>query len=347
MDKIKEIRKILEKSSNPLFFYDDDPDGLVSYLLLKRKYKKGIGVIIRVRGMHGVDEDELYLRKIEENHPDVVVFLDKPTLTQEIFDKIDVKNKIWIDHHEPAKIKDVLYYNSLIEDKKNNPVSYICYQIVENDLWLAAVGVTADWSTALFKDFKKEYPEMVENLKGAVKPDDVLYNTKLGELSRRFSFMIKGKTKDVRNIVNLLIKIKDPYEILEKKSKEGEELYDKSQKGMKEYNLFLKKALNEEKDSGVLVFKYHSETMSYTSELANELIHRNPDAVVLVARDTEEQVRVSLRSGENGINIPKMLKSIFNEMEGDGGGHIHASAASIHEKDFNKFVEKVKKYVKE
>ena len=149
--------------------------------------------------------------------------------------------------------------------------------------------------------------------------------------------MIKGKTKDVRNIVNLLIKIKDPYEILEKKSKEGEELYDKSQKGMKEYNLFLKKALNEEKDSGVLVFKYHSETMSYTSELANELIHRNPDAVVLVARDTEEQVRVSLRSGENGINIPKMLKSIFNEMEGDGGGHIHASAASIHEKDFNKF----------
>ena len=114
MDRIREIRTILEDSSNPLFFYDDDPDGLVSYLLLKRKYKKGTGIIIRVRGMHGVDEDELYLRKIEENHPDVVVFLDKPTLNQEIFDKIDVKTKIWIDHHEPVKVKNVIYYNPML-----------------------------------------------------------------------------------------------------------------------------------------------------------------------------------------------------------------------------------------
>ena len=346
MDRIREIRTILEDSSNPLFFYDDDPDGLVSYLLLKRKYKKGTGIIIRVRGMHGVDEDELYLRKIEENHPDVVVFLDKPTLNQEIFDKIDVKTKIWIDHHEPVKVKNVIYYNPMLENK-NNPTSYLCYEITQSDLWLAAIGSTADWSTVLLKDFKKEYPELVKEVNSLpkVKPDDVLYNTKLGELARRFSFMLKGKTKDVKNISNLLMKIKDPYEILERKSKEGKELFDKSQKVMKEYNVFMKKALNEEKDRNVIVFRYHSDTSSFTADLANELIHRNPHCVIMVARNSEEQVRVSLRSGEKGVDLRKMLAKIFEEMDGDGGGHEHASAASIHEKDFNTFVEKVKEYV--
>ena len=133
--------------------------------------------------------------------------------------------------------------------------------------------------------------------------------------------MLKGKTKDARNITNLLLKIKDPYEILERKSKEGKELFDKSQKVMKEYNVFMKKALNEEKDRNVIVFRYHSDTSSFTADLANELIHRNPNCVIMVARNSEEQVRVSLRSGEKGVDLPKMLKSIFEEIDGDGGGH--------------------------
>ena len=34
--QIQEIRGFLEKAENPLFLFDDDPDGLTSYLLLKK-----------------------------------------------------------------------------------------------------------------------------------------------------------------------------------------------------------------------------------------------------------------------------------------------------------------------
>ena len=41
MITLEEIKGYLEKSVNPLFFFDDDADGLCSFLLLYRYFKKG------------------------------------------------------------------------------------------------------------------------------------------------------------------------------------------------------------------------------------------------------------------------------------------------------------------
>jgi intein/homing endonuclease len=196
----------------------------------------------------------------------------------------------------------------------------MCYQITKDNLWLAAVGVTSDWSDLLVKDFKKEYPKLVK-LKGKFKPDDVLFNTELGELARIFSFVLKGKTKDVRKIVGLMLKIKDPYEILEQKTNEGKELYQKAEKLKKKYERLLKEALKMNKRGKVLVFRYSTTDVSFTAELANELIHMNPDKVVMVAREAEEELRISMRSGEKGVNLPKILEKVFKEVDGNGGGH--------------------------
>ena len=43
----EQARKLLAESTNPLFFYHDDPDGLCSYLILKRFYKKGHGHMVK------------------------------------------------------------------------------------------------------------------------------------------------------------------------------------------------------------------------------------------------------------------------------------------------------------
>ena len=46
MDKwYKEIRDLVQSSENPLFFFDDDEDGLCSFLLLWKHIKKGKGII--------------------------------------------------------------------------------------------------------------------------------------------------------------------------------------------------------------------------------------------------------------------------------------------------------------
>jgi len=45
--QINEIRNHLEKAQNPLFFFDNDNDGLTSFLLLQRYIGRGKGVVIR------------------------------------------------------------------------------------------------------------------------------------------------------------------------------------------------------------------------------------------------------------------------------------------------------------
>jgi len=346
MTSLKTIRTLLKESRSPLYFYDDDPDGLVSYLLLRRGFEKGNGVIIRIRGMH-LNEDELYLNKINEYNPDLVVFLDKPTLNQDIFDKINVK-KIWIDHHEVTDVKGVYYYNPRIKNKKDNkPTSYFCYKIAERDLWLACVGVIADWSLALFKDFKKKYPELADETKlKNLKADDVMYGTRLGELARIFSFILKGKTSDVKNNIEMLLKINDPYEILEKKSKEGRKLFESAEKFRKKYNSLLEEAVNENKKARrLVVFTYVTDNVSFTADLANELIHKFPGRVIAVGRIKDEQMRVSLRSSENDIELPTIIHKICGEMKCSGGGHEHAAAVEIHKDDFEKFIELLRRFV--
>ena len=45
--KLEELKDILQKAKNPLFFHDDDPDGLASFLLL-RKFKGKAQTLIGV-----------------------------------------------------------------------------------------------------------------------------------------------------------------------------------------------------------------------------------------------------------------------------------------------------------
>ena len=348
MTSLAKIRKLLKESNNPLYFYDDDADGLVSYLLLRRGFGKGVGVIIRVRGL-SLNEEELYLKKIDEYNPDLVVFLDKPTLNQDIFDKIHVK-KIWIDHHSVVDVKGVNYYNPRMLDKKNNqPTSYICYKITRKDLWLASVGSVSDWSLVLFSKFKKSYKDLSEEIKSSwkVKPDDVLYDTKLGDLIRIFSFLLKGKFNEVNKNIEMLLLINDPYEILNKKSENGKKLFEAAEKVKKQYLNLLKKALDEVKKSKsrVIDFAYISDNVSFTSELANELTHRNPGKIIAVARIKDEQMRISLRSSVNDIELPRVLEKIFTEMKGSGGGHEHAVAVEIHSEDYKNFIKLLRKYV--
>src|SRR3989344_6764795 len=104
--QIQEIRDALEQAKNPLFFFDDDTDGLTSFLLLYRKYKKGHGVPVKAPQT----EENLYLRKIREYDPDLVVVLDRPVLPQTLLNQMHVP-VVWIDHHEPVSRQGVQYYN--------------------------------------------------------------------------------------------------------------------------------------------------------------------------------------------------------------------------------------------
>ena len=153
--QLEEIRSYLKKSENPLFFFDDDCDGLCSYLLLKRYIKNGKGIILKT----SPNLDMSFVKKVQENMPDLVVILDQPIIAQEFIDNVHVPI-VWIDHHPIVKRNGIHYYNPLQLDKDDNrPVSYWCYQITKQDQWLAVIGSVADWHIPEFiEDFIKNYP---------------------------------------------------------------------------------------------------------------------------------------------------------------------------------------------
>jgi len=341
MISLAQIKKLLEKSDNPLIFYDNDGDGLVSYCLIRRKYNKVRGVVVK----GSLDLDGPYLKKIEDYKPDLVIILDKPTLEQEFVDNVNVP-VIWIDHHPIVKLKGIKYFNPLFKDKKDNrPVSYWCYKLVNRDLWLAGAGVIGDWNLALFDKVKKKYPNLFKCK--VTNPGDVIYNCRFGELIRIINFLLKDRVSEVRKNADVLCKIKDPYEILDKKSSKGRYIFKQAEKIKKEYDNLIKIALKVNKRSKLLVFKHYNSNISLIGDLANELIHRYPKKVVVVAREKDDEMKISLRSGDKSkVILPSIIKKVLEEINNSyGGGHEHACGATVPKEDWNKFLEILRKNI--
>ena len=81
-EQLNQIRENLEASQNPLFFFDNDVDGLMSFLILRRAIGRGKGVAIK----SFPDLKEQYVKKVEELNPDAVFILDKAELSKEFAD---------------------------------------------------------------------------------------------------------------------------------------------------------------------------------------------------------------------------------------------------------------------
>ncbi|MEM4331117.1 MAG: DHH family phosphoesterase, partial [Candidatus Pacearchaeota archaeon] len=100
------------------------------------------------------------------------------------------------------------------------------------------------------------------------------------------------------------------------------------------------------KNSGsILVFIYNDEKMALTSDLSNELLYENPDKFIIIGRDKNDEIKLSLRSAKYPV-LPILEKSLKG-IEGYGGGHLHACGANIKKKDIEQFLENIKKNLKE
>ena len=330
---IEEIRAHLEKAENPLFFFDDDHDGLVSYLLLKKKYSKGRGVCVKASKL----AEDIYVRKVNELNPDRVFILDKPVLNQELLDQIHAPI-VWIDHHEPLQRNNVYYYNPMChEPKDNRPTSYWCYRVAQENLWIALVGIIGDWYVP--EDLMPQF-EYKDLLNGKTTPPSIIFDSEYGKLVKIFTFLLKGKTSDVRKYISILETIENPLELLRQTTPKAKFLYKKFEAINKEYEKLLQKALATKYDNDLLLFVYHSSKTSFTGTLSNELLHRAPAKLIIVARKTADDMRISIRS--TTVKVLPLLKKSLEHVEGYGGGHEMACGASIKLSDFEKFIDFLK-----
>ena len=331
----QEIKDHLDECKNPLFFFDDDQDGLSAFLLLYRYKREGHGIVVKTSSKIGA----VFSSKVQEYNPDKVFILDIADVAQEFIDEIKVPI-VWIDHHGPFNRENVKYFNPRVSGPDDNfPTSFLCYQAVEQDLWIAALGCVADWFVPPFvKKFRKQYPELLD--KDYTHPGDIIFNTKLGTLIRIFSFILKGKHSDVMKSVKILARIREPNEILNQETDQGKFIYKRYTQVNEMYEPLLKEVLEtaENTKGKIILYKYNDDKTSFTSDLSNEAVYRFPDKAVIIAREKGDEMKCSLRAAK--ILLPERLQKALIGLEGYGGGHEHACGLNIKTRDFEEFLKR-------
>jgi single-stranded DNA-specific DHH superfamily exonuclease len=99
--EMNDLQAHLKKAKNPIFFFDNDPDGLCSFIILKKYLARGTGVVIKKTRDSSSELDKDYFKKVEEIGADYIFVLDKPVIEQEFLDLANKNNipLVHIDHH--------------------------------------------------------------------------------------------------------------------------------------------------------------------------------------------------------------------------------------------------------
>ncbi|MEK6934176.1 MAG: DHHA1 domain-containing protein [Nanoarchaeota archaeon] len=340
--QIEEIKEHLEKAQNPLFFYDNDADGLCSFLLLRRYLGRGKGVAVKSYP----DLNAQYAKKAQELKADAVFVLDKPLIAKEFMDEIDKMQLplVWIDHHLINNISWKEYsnlhiYNPTLNEGKyesNEPVTYLTYKITERkeDLWLAVIGCIADnFMPPYLSDFEELWPDFLMKKEKIESPFDIYYGTEIGKVARAFSFGLKDSITHVVQMQNFLISCKGPGDVF--MELEGNKNFrEKYNNIRKKYLDLLERAKECRKDK--LIFFDYAGDLSISADLANELSYLYSDVYIAVAYKKGAISNVSLR----GKKVRQVLEKVLNQFsDGSGGGHENAVGARIKTEDLIKFKE--------
>ena len=341
-EQMQEIREHLNNSQNPVFFFDNDQDGLCSFLLLQKYLGRGKGFPIKTSPALTKD----YLRKVDEFNSDYVFVLDKPEISEDFVTEIEKKNIpiVWIDHHDisPEKIpKYVNYYNPLFnKDKKSEPVTYICYNITKRkeDMWIAIAGCISDNLVPdFYSEFMKDFPELAKEDDDAF---NIFYGSEIGKIARIMGFGLKDKISNVILMIKFIISCKGPYDFLEENTK-NKFIFKRFYEIDKKYNKLLDRAKKVSNSGKLLFFKY-SVDISISSDIANALKYTYPDKFIVVVYNKGAKANVSAR----GKDVKRViLKAIEGLESATGGGHDNAVGAQIRKEDVLEFEKRIKKLV--
>ena len=338
--QIEEIREHLEKSQNPIFFFDNDNDGLTSFIQLRRMIGRGKGVPIKSYPDLNAD----YFRKVKELNSDYVFILDKPVVSEDFLEEVKKENLplVWIDHHDtdPPKQKWINYYNPFHIDKTNEPISYISYKITnkKEDIWIAIIGCISDALIPdFYEEFEKKYPELAK--KDPKSAFDILFNSEIGKIARILDFSLKDSTTNVVRMLKFMVEIKSPYDLLEEDEK-TKKILSKYYEINKKYKYLLEE-IKKQSEKKLIFFTYGGQ-FSMSANLANRMKYEFPEKYIVIGYKKDSFVNFSLR-GKNIRNIT--IEAIKDIESATGGGHELATGSRIPEDKIEKFKENIEELI--
>ncbi len=332
--ELHDFAERVKNAGRPLVFFDDDPDGLSAYLLVRAANPDAIGV----PAMRGPKLDADFARKVEENLPDLVVILDKPRVSPDFFTNVKT-DVLWLDHHTPPPERThAAYLNPLLHNARDNrSTSYWVYRALGGPLWIAAVGTTSDWFTDLLSPLAKSHPSVLDK---ETTIEKTLYGTPLGELVRWFTFLLKGRSSEVKRRIATLSRIEGPEELLGRKSPRARFLWKEAKPLREEYERQRKEAMDTRVKDGLYVHIFSGLRTSLVKEVANEMLVRKSAKLIIVGRRSNDEIKFSMRSQKKDCR--RVLENALKGIDGYGGGHKAAAGGAVKEKDWDAFVERLK-----
>ena len=349
-NQILEIREHLEKAQNPLFYYDNDLDGLCSFLLLRRYIGRGKGIAVKSYP----DLNVQYAKRAEELKADYVFVLDKPLLAKDFVDEIDKLQipLVWIDHHDiqgsEKSIENSIEKDNAIylynpsknkgKSKSTEPVTFLSYQVTQRkeDIWLAFMGCIADHFFPKFSaEFISQYPEFWPKKVKITDPFEAYYKTEIGRIAQSLSFGLKDSITNVVLLQNFLIGCSGPGDVFQE-IESNHAFRARYSEIKKKYDVLIEKAKSETSEK--LIFFDYMGDLSISAEIANELSFLYPKKYIAAAYIKGGISNISLRG--KGVRI--ILEKILKFFEGaTGGGHDDAAGARVKTSDLAKFREKL------
>ena len=178
-EDLQTILNNADQAKNPAVVFDDDGDGVCSFLQL-HKFLEMRGIDLKkwatLRTKRPVIKDKLS-ELISENHVDSLFVLDIVGAKERFFSDLNGTKITWIDHHamcddnRDLPERKLNYINPslrrLTKEVPYFPTSAICYEAWRQDAWIAAIGYLSDGALPMaLLDLFHEYSYLLKDKSG-------------------------------------------------------------------------------------------------------------------------------------------------------------------------------------
>lgn len=340
MMNAREFLGKINKKDDVIIIFHNDTDGMSSAAILSKFVSKRTGkkpLLIS----QPMPVDANLIDKIKTGIPSKILITDLAIDQQdEMLKKIaGFANVLVVDHHiitKKVSSKRITYYNPRSADPEIYlSASYICYDLcssledMDDAFWLACVGAVADYnldnSRDLVKKAQKKY--RIKDIKNS-------NISKIGEI------MMAGKAAKAatcEEIACMVSGFNDCDEFM------ASPQTDAIRRSYEEIEAEIQRVVSEasEKAEGNVLLYEIKPKFNIRSPVSTIISERNRRKLVIVYERSGSKIKISSRNQDKNLNAGKILEQAAKAVGGQGGGHEAAAGATIPEKAWKEFVERV------
>ena len=338
----------IKKTDGIVIIYNNDGDGISACALMmkfleKSDHKKPY-IISQPMPM-----DKNLTQRVKTGIPHKIIFLDMAADQQENIVKQmrGLGDVLIVDHHQVHKNLNsghtndskpvVVHYNPRMNNSNTyQSTSYCIYKIcsklmdMEDCLWIAGVGMVADYNLNDSKDIVKALRDKYGFT------EEKLYDTKLGRIADMISATSATKALSYEQMVGVMMNADlDDFE----KAPHADKMVESNEIIRHEMQILTEDAESTMERSGkVLIYNMKSK-YNLSSPLSTKLSEKYPKNLLVIYQVAGNRLKISSRNQAKNVNAARVMERAAKSVGGSGGGHDAAAGATIPRDKWEEFKE--------